>query len=542
MDDKTLERVKVRRSKRVHPAHLGVAALSLSFAGFIKLWRGRRIADGRAIQRTRKALHASEDRLRLAADAASLGVFEWNARTGETLWENQRIYEIFGRTPAMDPLSMTDLAERWLHPDDVHGFQESLSWASRPGRVWQFLCRVVLPDGHMRWLEYSGRFSLDPNGQPIRLLGVVQDVSERRSVAERLERSESRLRLITDAIPAYIAYIDTELRYVFINRTYQDAFGRPIEEIVGRPVAEVLGESYAGPKPYLEAALAGLEGRFETRMKTVRGERILSVVHIPDRDGKGRVRGVVVQGHDVTDRKLTEEALRTSEKLAVVGRLAASIAHEINNPLESVTNLLFLARGSQELGEVQEYLDTAERELRRVSVIANQTLRFYKQSTNRVTVTSSELIEGVLAIHQGRILNSRVTVERTKRDTRSVVCFDGEIRQVLNNLIGNAIDAMHPDGGRLLIRSRDARDWETGREGVTITVADTGTGMDRETAEKIFTPFFTTKGIGGTGLGLWVSQEIVERHRGALHVRSSSRPGHSGTVFTLFLPREASEQ
>ncbi|MCU1324550.1 MAG: sensor signal transduction histidine kinase [Acidobacteriaceae bacterium] len=538
VDEKTLERLKDRRARRVHPAHLGVAVLSLSFAGFVKLWRGRRIADGRAIQRTRKALHASEDRLRLAADAANLGVFEWNAQTDETLWENQRIYEIFGRTLEMGPVSMAELAARWLHPDDVQGFEESLSWATRPGRVWQFLCRIMRSDRNVRWLEYSGRFGLDPCGEPIRLLGVVLDVTERQSVSERLERSESQLRLITDAIPAYIAYVDTNLRYVFINRTYQEAFGKPLDEIVGHSAAEVLGESYAGPKPYLKAALAGLEGRFETRMATVQGERILSVVHIPDRDSRGRVRGIVIQGHDITERKLTEEALRTSEKLAVVGRLAASIAHEINNPLESVTNLLFLARSSQELGEVQEYLDTAERELRRVSVIANQTLRFHKQSTNRVEVTCDDLIESVLAIHQGKILNSRVKVEVRMRASQPVMCFAGEIRQVLNNLIGNAIDAMHPGGGRLLIRSRNGCDWRTGQSGLMVTVADTGTGMDPETAQKIFAPFFTTKGIGGTGLGLWVSQEIVERHRGDLRVRSSRRPGRNGTAFTLFLPHE----
>ena len=241
---------------------------------------------------------------------------------------------------------------------------------------------------------------------------------------------------------------------------------------------------------------------------------------------------------DVTERKQTERALLQSEKLAAVGRLAASIAHEINNPLESVTNLLYLARASTDYTETQSYLETAERELRRVSAISNQTLRFYKQSTNPTCVTCEELIEATLSIYQGRLVNSMVEIEKRKRATKPVLCFEGEIRQVLSNLIGNAIDAMH-SGGRLRLRSREATDFKTGRRGLVLTVADTGGGIDPELLIKIFEPFFTTKGIGGTGLGLWVSKEIVVRHDGVLRVRSSQRMGHAGTVFTLFLPFDA---
>ncbi|HEX2917750.1 MAG TPA: PAS domain-containing protein, partial [Edaphobacter sp.] len=146
----------------------------------------------------------------------------------------------------------------------------------------------------------------------------------------------------------------------------------------------------------------------------------------------------------------TEKALLQSEKLAVVGRLAASIAHEINNPLESVTNLLYLASSSESLPEVREYLEIADSELRRVSAITNQTLRFYRQSTDAREVTCEDLFESVLTIHHGRLKNAHVSVEKRKRSKRAIRCFDGEIRQVLNNLVSNAIDAMHPNGGRLL--------------------------------------------------------------------------------------------
>ena len=189
--------------------------------------------------------------------------------------------------------------------------------------------------------------------------------------------------------------------------------------------------------------------------------------------------------------------------------------------------------------EVQDYLEMAERELRRVSVISNQTLRFHKQSTAPRPVTCSDLFEEVLSVYQGRLFNSRIEVERRKRADRPFECFDGEIRQVLTNLIGNAIDAMHPQGGRLFVRSRQSCNWRTGQKGIVLTIADTGTGMPSQVFRKIFEAFYTTKGIGGTGLGLWVSKEIVDRHRGTLLVRTSQDEAHSGTVFALFLPYDA---
>ncbi len=238
---------------------------------------------------------------------------------------------------------------------------------------------------------------------------------------------------------------------------------------------------------------------------------------------------------DITDRKLAEAALQQSDKLAVVGRLAASIAHEINNPLESVTNLLYLIQGSKDLGEIQEYVDTAERELRRVALITNQTLRFHRQATSAGPAFCYDLIGDSLSIFQGRILNNNIQVEKLKRAEHPVSCLGGEIRQVLSNLIGNAIDAM-PSGGRLLLRSREATNFRTGEHGLVITVADTGAGMGPETQRRAFEAFYTTKGIGGTGLGLWISKDIVARHHGRLSFRSRTTPGRSGTVFTLFLP------
>ena len=186
--------------------------------------------------------------------------------------------------------------------------------------------------------------------------------------------------------------------------------------------------------------------------------------------------------------------------------------------------------------DAKQYLHHAEVELRRVSVIANQTLRFYRQTTNSKLVTASELIDATLPLYQGRFLNSKIVVERRDRTDIAVTCFDGEIRQVLSNLVANAIDAIGATGGRLLIRSREGTYWKTGRKGIVITIADKGSGMSSDTLSRIFEPFFTTKGISGTGLGLWISHEIVGRHQGVLTARSKQFGANSGTVFTLYLP------
>lgn len=243
---------------------------------------------------------------------------------------------------------------------------------------------------------------------------------------------------------------------------------------------------------------------------------------------------------DLTSQKQAEAALINSEKLAAVGRLAASISHEINNPLESVTNLLYLISKEQLSDQARDFLNSAERELARVSQIAAQTLRFHRQSTRPRPVRPQELVDPTIALYHGRLLNSDITVIEEHRCAGPIEVYEGDIRQVLNNLIGNAIDAMRT-GGKLTVRTSDTHLWRRGIEAVRITIADTGQGMDSETLHRIFEAFFTTKGINGTGLGLWISRGIVDKHHGLLQVRSSTRAGKSGTVFSLSLPRKLLE-
>jgi len=277
----------------------------------------------------------------------------------------------------------------------------------------------------------------------------------------------------------------------------------------------------------------------EHRIRTASGEyRWMRSCASPRRNSDGDIVKWYGATEDIDVRKRAEQALVQSEKLAAVGRLASSIAHEINNPLESVTNLVYLAQNTNDTNEIRALLDSAERELRRACAITAHTLRFYRQSTGPKSIDCDELLDTVLAMYQGRFLRSSIVVERRKRAGVPVTCFDGEIRQVLANLVGNALDAMGSATGRLLLRTRAATHWKSGVNGVVIVVADTGEGMSKETRSRIFDPFFTTKEFSGTGLGLWVSKGLVERHQGSLRVRSSQRTPGKGTVFTVFIPLE----
>jgi PAS domain S-box-containing protein len=328
----------------------------------------------------------------------------------------------------------------------------------------------------------------------------------------------------------------------YVNPAFEVMTGYSLEEVVGKNCRFLQGgeRDQPGLTMIREAIAQKREVTAIIRNFRKDGSFFWNELSLsPIRNRSGEVTHFVGIQTDVTARVEFEAALRESEKLAAVGRLASSIAHEINNPLEAVMNLIYLAQRSEEMPEQKALLATAEKELQRVAQITSQSLRFYKQSTKPQAIGSAELLDSVLDLYLPRLENAHIRVERREHSVQSFVCMQSEIRQVLNNLVRNAMDAMGW-GGRLLIRSREATDWRSGDHGVLITVADTGTGISPESLKNIYKAFFTTKGISGTGLGLWISCEIVERHRGKLKVRSRQRkPGQSsGTIFQLFLPHQ----
>lgn len=229
--------------------------------------------------------------------------------------------------------------------------------------------------------------------------------------------------------------------------------------------------------------------------------------------------------------------LRENQKLITVGRLAASIAHEINNPLESVTNLLYLLGEEKDLpSAAQNYLSLAQRELERVGQISRQTLNFSRETTTPVRTRIDDLMEEVLALYSRRIAEKNIRIERQYDCREEVLVFPGEMRQVLSNLITNAVEASSMRG-RLRIRIRNSRSWsDPGVRGVRISVGDNGSGIEPAVQRRLGEAFFTTKGQRGTGLGLWVTRSIIQRYGGEIQLRSSIASARHGTVFSIFLP------
>ena len=266
--------------------------------------------------------------------------------------------------------------------------------------------------------------------------------------------------------------------------------------------------------------------------RPVRPETFLSTVQAALR---GRLRQYQVRDF-LAQSRLAEEALRKSEKLLVAGRLAASISHEINNPLASVTNLLYLIGTSSSLEEAKAHRDIAAIELARITEIVTQTLRFYREQSKPSIVQITDIVDSALLFYGGKLTNAGIAIEKDFRKCSPIVAVGGELRQVILNLISNSRDASRR-GCTLRIRAANAREHSNGsRPGIRLTIADNGSGIQPAIRRMLFEPFVSTKGDTGTGLGLWVSSQIVGKHGGRIQVKSRAQSDKTGTVFSIFLP------
>lgn len=484
-------------------------------------------------------LEDQKERFAFATKAARLGYWfcdlpfdklEWDTTVKEHFW-----------LPATAEVNIEDFFAM-IHADDRERTREAIADSIRGHGLYDTEYRTVGPEGRTKWIRAIGRTAYAGDGTPLRFDGVTQDITELKYAREALDAERARLSALFENVPVGILFTLPDGRVVSGNRKaeqilgrrisgeiasyrdfeFLDAEGRPVKE-EERPLGRVLregGGTHSGEFQYLQPD----------------GRRIwVEVMAAPIVDAKGNMIGAVDALSDIDVRKRAESALVRSEKLALVGRLAASISHEINNPLEAVTNLLYLIESNTKDEATRELSRKAQAELARVSHIVTHTLRFNRQSLGWGGQRMSALLESSAAIYEGRLKNSGIRLVREYEDGMEVRCAGSEVRQVFANLIANAFDAMRR-GGRLVLRCRDAKHVRTGQAGVRVTIADTGQGIPLEARGHLFEPFFTTKGDAGTGLGLWVSREILNKHRAEVRVKTCTDAGRSGTVFSMWFP------
>jgi PAS domain S-box-containing protein len=373
-------------------------------------------------------------------------------------------------------------------------------------------------------------------------LAVTLDITARKRADERFQNAligSQRLAAIVESSDDAIVSKDLKGVVSSWNPGAERMFGYTTEEMVGQPITTIIPPELHDDEQRILSIIARGEriDHFETVRLKKNGERIeVSLTVSPVKDEIGNIVGAAKIARDVTERKKAERALRTTERLASVGRLAATVAHEINNPLEAVTNLIYLAKQSTGLPEVQKYLTHAEEELDRVSQLTRQTLGFYRETKAASAMKVGSTIMPLISVFGSRMRRRGIEIHPEIKQDREIYAVPGEIRQLVANLVSNSVDAV-ADGGRIRIRVSGATEWNGhGRQGVRLTIADSGPGIPVGLRSQLFEPFFTTKKEVGTGLGLWVCKGIVEKHHGSIRVKSSTIPGNSWTAFSVFLP------
>jgi PAS domain S-box-containing protein len=370
-----------------------------------------------------------------------------------------------------------------------------------------------------------------------------RELAQRRHLESSLRRSEQLARQVMESSLDCFKVLSLDGRIEYISPPGLKALGiEDVSQILGARWVDFWNEE---ERPRLNAAIAAAKaggiGTFQGDFLTPSGIRKSWDVRVTAVRGEGgEIEKLIAVSRDVTELKDARQVVLQTEKLAATGRMAATIAHEINNPLEAVTNLIYIAKTNQDAPkEVSRLLEIADRELERVAQIAQQTLGFYRDNSSNSWIGVAGLIDDVLVIYDRKLKLKRIgTIVQIEKDLR-VYGKQGELKQALSNLLANAIEASSV-GSKIRLRARGIRDWTNSLEpGVRITLADTGTGMTPEVRRRVFTPFFTTKPGIGTGIGLWVTKSLIEQQGGYLRFRS--RQGqNTGTVMSFFVPDASS--
>jgi PAS domain S-box-containing protein len=363
---------------------------------------------------------------------------------------------------------------------------------------------------------------------------LEQRVAER---TEELRRREEQFRTRAELLDLATEAIMERGRngdVLFWNAGAEHLYGWRRDEIVGKDIHSVLRTVFPVPRDEIEATLRDRNvwhGNLLQKKKDG-SDVIVACRKVMNHEGDA----VLEVNRDITTQLQAEEALRETEKLAAMGRVAGIIAHEINNPLAAITNIFFLIRNHPSLDEEARHCAAmAEQELQRVAHITRQTLSFYRESKTPIPVTLTDLLDDVLGLQERQIQINHIRLRKRYLTPGMVHGFPVELRQVFLNLVGNAIQAM-PTGGDLRITVREANDWQLKRRGISVSIVDTGAGIKPQDSRKLFEPFFSTKSTKGTGLGLWISKGIVQKYEGRISFRSVRTESACSTCFRVFLP------
>jgi PAS domain S-box-containing protein len=417
-----------------------------------------------------------------------------------------------------------------VHLPDMSGFDLCQRIKRHPETsqisVLQISASFVSAQDKARALEAGADGYLTHPIDGVVLVATVRSLLRLRE-AEMIARSTaSQWQSTFDALTEGLAYVDRDSRLARCNSAFERLCGSESDCAIGADATAALKCLLGTDEPLRHDEPGRYSAEFEVGKRTIR----VSVDRVQDDGDTG---GKVVVLTDITDRKLAEYAVRAAEKLAATGKLAHAIAHEINNPLEALINLIYLAESSDQLPEIHEYLERASDELARISRITKQSLSFHRDTQHAVPIDVGALMGDVVALYRKVAASRQVCIAYDLRPTLSIYGFPGQLSQVLGNLLRNATEAAAPKS-QVMVRVRPVH--RRGHEGTRITIHDRGPGIPANVQDQMFDPFFTTKELKGSGLGLWVSRMLVLKHSGTIRFRSSTRENLSGTTFEVFLP------
>jgi two-component system NtrC family sensor kinase len=377
-------------------------------------------------------------------------------------------------------------------------------------------------------LESGADAYLMQPADPVVLVATVKSLVRLHHAESKAQLAARQWQATFDSLTEGVAIVDDAGVIQRNNRAMTELLGKSYSEIETHHFRDVLQVCFGRSLPFEER---------EFPVEVQSGSRFFRVGMDSTASSHGVSAGSILIVAERTQQKLAEEALLNSERLAATGRIAHTIAHEINNPLEAITNLLYLMQGSLQQPEVaREYLESAVSELARVSRISKQILSFNRESFSPTQVDINELLEDVLALNNRAVLDKGLQIEKIWRSGLFVHGFPSQLRQVFSNLVRNAIEASFPHGRVRIKISGTSLGTSAELAGVRVTIADSGVGIPPENLKRIFEAFFTTKELKGSGIGLWLSSSIVDEHGGRLRVRSSVGAAASGTCISVVLP------